>query len=69
MRILLIEDDSATAKNLELLLKVEGFICDTTDLGEDGPRSKMKCNTIIALDVKTSETSGVAYEKVSSITI
>ena len=33
------------------------------------PRSKMKCNTTIALDVKTSETSGVAYEKVSSITI
>ena len=33
------------------------------------PRSKMKCNTTIVLDVKTSETSGVAYEKISSIAI
>ena len=41
----------------------------TTNPIEGFPRSKMKCNTIIALDVKTSETSGVAYEKVSSITI
>lgn len=36
MRILLIEDDSATSKTLSAMLKNEGFICDTTDLGEDG---------------------------------
>ena len=36
MRILLIEDDSATSKTLQVMLKNEGFVCDTTDLGEDG---------------------------------
>lgn len=36
MRILLIEDDSATAKVLETTLRSEGFVTDVTDLGEDG---------------------------------
>ena len=36
MRVLLVEDDSNTAQSIALLLKSEGFICDTTDLGEDG---------------------------------
>lgn len=36
MRILLIEDDSATARILETTLKSEGFVVDITDLGEDG---------------------------------
>lgn len=36
MRILLIEDDSATAKILETTLRSEGFVVDITDLGEDG---------------------------------
>ncbi len=36
MRILLVEDDSSTAKSVELMLTSEGFVCDTTDLGEDG---------------------------------
>ena len=36
MRVLLIEDDSATAASIEMMLRSEGFICDTTDLGEDG---------------------------------
>lgn len=36
MRILLIEDDSATAKSIELMLKSESFVVDSTDLGEDG---------------------------------
>lgn len=36
MRVLLIEDDSAVAKNIESTLKSEKFVCDTTDLGEDG---------------------------------
>ncbi|MDE1904772.1 MAG: DNA-binding response regulator, partial [Alphaproteobacteria bacterium] len=33
MRVLLIEDDSATAASIDMMLKSEGFICDTTDLG------------------------------------
>jgi two-component system, cell cycle response regulator CtrA len=36
MRVLLIEDDTATAQSIELLLKSEGFNVYTTDLGEEG---------------------------------
>ena len=36
MRILLVEDDPSTARTIELALKKEGFVCDTTDLGEEG---------------------------------
>ncbi|WP_372070802.1 response regulator transcription factor [Tistrella mobilis] len=36
MRILLVEDDPSTARSIELALKKEGFVCDTTDLGEEG---------------------------------
>ncbi|MGH7064498.1 MAG: DNA-binding response regulator, partial [Stellaceae bacterium] len=36
MRVLLVEDDSATAANIKMLLRRENFICDATDLGEDG---------------------------------
>ncbi len=35
MRVLLVEDDSSTAKSIEMILKSEGYIVDTTDLGED----------------------------------
>ena len=34
MRVLLVEDDSSTAKAIELSLASEGIICDTTELGE-----------------------------------
>ena len=36
MRVLLVEDDTATAKSVEMMLKSEGYVCDCTDLGEDG---------------------------------
>ncbi len=36
MRVLLIEDDSATARAVELALASEGIICDTTSRGEEG---------------------------------
>ena len=36
MRVLLVEDDTSVAKSIELMLQAEGFIVDTTDLGEDG---------------------------------
>ena len=32
MRVLLVEDDSATAKTIVMMLASEGFVCDTTDL-------------------------------------
>ena len=39
MRVLLVEDDTATAASIKMMLVKENFICDTTDLGEDGLRS------------------------------
>ena len=36
MRVLLVEDDSATAKSVSMMLESEGIVCDTADLGEDG---------------------------------
>lgn len=36
MRILLIEDDIATAQSLEIMLRSENLCVDATDLGEDG---------------------------------
>ena len=36
MRVLLIEDDSAVARSIELMLKSAGFNIYTTDLGEEG---------------------------------
>ncbi len=36
MRVLVIEDDNSTAKLIKLTLKSEGFVVDTTNVGEDG---------------------------------
>ena len=36
MRVLLVEDDYAVSQSIETMLKKEGMIIDTTDLGEDG---------------------------------
>ncbi|KAB2837180.1 MAG: response regulator transcription factor [Caedimonadaceae bacterium] len=36
MRVLVIEDDQGTAKALQMMLQSEGFVCDTTAVGEDG---------------------------------
>jgi two-component system cell cycle response regulator CtrA len=36
MRVLLVEDDTTTATSIKMMLAKENFICDTTDLGEDG---------------------------------
>jgi two-component system cell cycle response regulator CtrA len=59
MRVLLIEDDSATAASIELMLKSEGFICDTTDLGEDGLEiGKLYDYDIIVLDLMLPDIDG-----------
>jgi two-component system cell cycle response regulator CtrA len=36
MRALLVEDDRTTAQSIELILKAEKIVVDTTELGEDG---------------------------------
>ena len=59
MRVLLVEDDTATAKSIELMLKSEGYICDSTDLGEDGLEiGKLYDYDIIILDLMLPDIDG-----------
>jgi two-component system cell cycle response regulator CtrA len=59
MRVLLIEDDSSTAKSIENILKAEGFICDSTDLGEDGLEiGKLYEYDLIILDLMLPDMDG-----------
>ena len=59
MRVLLIEDDSAMAHSIELMLKSEGFNVYTTDLGEEGiDLGKIYDYDIIVLDLGLPDMSG-----------
>ena len=59
MRVLLIEDDSATAQSIELMLKSEGFNVYATDLGEEGiDLGKAYDYDIILLDLNLPDMSG-----------
>ncbi len=59
MRVLLIEDDSATAQSIELMLKSEGFNIYTTDLGEEGvDLGKLYDYDIILLDLNLPDMPG-----------
>ncbi len=60
MRLLLIEDDSATAKSIELMLQSEGFTVYTTDLGEEGADlGKIYDYDLILLDLSLPDMSGL----------
>jgi two-component system cell cycle response regulator CtrA len=60
MRVLLIEDDSATAQSIELMLKSEGFNVYTTDLGEEGvDLGKIYDYDLILLDLSLPDMSGL----------
>ena len=68
MRVLLIEDDSATAQSIELMLKSEAFNVYTTDLGEEGiDLGKLYDYDIILLDLNLPDMSG--YEVLRSLRV
>lgn len=59
MRVLLVEDDPSTAKAVETVLKAENFVCDRTDLGEDGLEiGKLYDYDIIILDLMLPDMDG-----------
>ena len=59
MRVLLVEDDTSTAKSIEMMLKSEGYICDSTDLGEDGLEiGKIYDYDLIVLDLMLPDIDG-----------
>jgi two-component system, cell cycle response regulator CtrA len=68
MRVLLIEDDSATAQSIELMLLSEGFNVFTTDLGEEGvDLGKIYDYDIILLDLGLPDISG--YEVLRTLRV
>src|ERR1700738_956619 len=59
MRVLLVEDDATTSASIEMMLRKESFICDTTDLGVDGLESAKLYNyDIIILDLLLPDMGG-----------
>src|SRR6476659_1509060 len=59
MRVLLVEDDSATAQSIELMLKSESFNVYATDLGEEAiDLGKIYDYDIILLDLNLPDMSG-----------
>ena len=68
MRVLLIEDDTATAQSIELMLKSESFNVYGTDLGEEGiDLGKLYDYDIILLDLNLPDMSG--YEVLRSLRV
>ncbi len=59
MRVLLVEDDSATARSIELMLRSSGFVVDTSEFGEDGIEvGKLYDYDIILLDLMLPDIDG-----------
>ncbi|MBV8091266.1 MAG: response regulator transcription factor, partial [Alphaproteobacteria bacterium] len=58
-RVLLVEDDSATAKSISMMLTSAGYVVDVTDLGEDGLEiGKLYDYDIIILDLVLPDIDG-----------
>jgi two-component system cell cycle response regulator CtrA len=59
MRVLLVEDDSSTARAIELALASEGIICDVAELGEEGLEiGKIYDYDLIILDLMLPDIDG-----------
>jgi two-component system cell cycle response regulator CtrA len=59
MRVLLIEDNSASARSIELMLKPDGFNVHRTDLGEEGVELGQAYDyDIVLLDLTLPDISG-----------
>src|SRR5262245_1722958 len=68
MRVLLIEDDSATAQSIELMLQSEGFNVYITESGEEGVDiGKIYDYDIILLDLNLPDMSG--YEVLKTLRV
>ncbi|MDR2794277.1 MAG: response regulator, partial [Holosporaceae bacterium] len=64
MRVLLIEDDTPTAKSIEILLRKEGLIVDTTSFGQYGLEvGKIYDYDGIILDLMLPDIDGVEVIK------
>ncbi|MBK1664897.1 DNA-binding response regulator [Rhodospirillum rubrum] len=60
MRVLVIEDDAATARSIDLVLKKEGWVVDTTDSGEDGLEiGKLYDYDILIVDLMLPDMDGI----------
>ncbi|HIJ43564.1 MAG: response regulator transcription factor [Rhodospirillales bacterium] len=60
MRVLLVEDDPVTVQSVEMMLKSEGMVVDSTDLGEDGLEiGKLYDYDIIVLDLMLPDINGL----------
>lgn len=60
MRVLLVEDDPATAQSLQMMLESENMVVDATDLGEDGLEiGKLYDYDIIVLDLMLPDIDGI----------
>ncbi len=66
MRVLLIEDDSATAQSIALMLRSDGHVCDIADLGAQGLEVGLAFDfDAIVLDLMVPNISG--YDVLSQL--